>query len=156
VRVRLHAVTGTRGKLRDLCQAEGYGEADIFTIPDNVGERYAVFSPAGLLPAAVREALYGYGGDTGLDPVPALATKCTSNTDLTVWTCDLRQNVKFSNGAAFGSDDVITSFAAQWDTLNALHVGRTGDFEYWDSLIGQGKLNPTGPCGLANTAPCTP
>jgi glucose-6-phosphate isomerase len=46
-------VSGTRGKLRELCQAEGYGEADIFTIPDNVGERYAVFTPSGLLPAAV-------------------------------------------------------------------------------------------------------
>lgn len=45
-------VSGTGGKLRDLCQAEGYSEAEIFTIPNNVGERYAVFTPAGLLPAA--------------------------------------------------------------------------------------------------------
>jgi glucose-6-phosphate isomerase len=46
-------VSGTQSKLRNLCQAEGCTEADIFTIPDNVGERYAVFTPAGLLPAAV-------------------------------------------------------------------------------------------------------
>jgi glucose-6-phosphate isomerase len=46
-------VSGSRGKLRDLCLAEGVNEADIFTIPDHVGERYAVFTPAGLLPAAV-------------------------------------------------------------------------------------------------------
>ena len=65
------------------------------------------------------ESLYGYGGDTGLEPVPALATGCTANADLTVWTCALRPGVKFQDGAAFAADDVITSFAAQWDDLNA-------------------------------------
>jgi glucose-6-phosphate isomerase len=46
-------VTGTRGKLRDLCKAEGYRDEDILTIPDDVGGRYSVFTPAGLLPAAI-------------------------------------------------------------------------------------------------------
>jgi glucose-6-phosphate isomerase len=46
-------VTGARGKLRDWCAAEGYGENDLFTIPDDVGGRYSVLTPAGLLPAAV-------------------------------------------------------------------------------------------------------
>ncbi len=46
-------ITGATGKLRDLCKAEGYGDDDIFTIPDNVGGRYSVFTPVGLLPAAV-------------------------------------------------------------------------------------------------------
>src|SRR5262249_46308145 len=46
-------VTGTSGRLRELCRADGYGEADVFTIPDNVGGRYSVFTAAGLLPAAV-------------------------------------------------------------------------------------------------------
>jgi glucose-6-phosphate isomerase len=46
-------VTGAGGKLRELCKAEGYSEADILTIPDNVGGRYSVFTAAGLLPAAV-------------------------------------------------------------------------------------------------------
>jgi glucose-6-phosphate isomerase len=46
-------VTGSSGKLRDLCKAEGYGDDEIFAIPDNVGGRYTVFTPAGLLPAAV-------------------------------------------------------------------------------------------------------
>jgi glucose-6-phosphate isomerase len=45
-------VTGSAGKLRDLFRAEGYHDNDIFTIPDNVGGRYSVFTPAGLLPAA--------------------------------------------------------------------------------------------------------
>ncbi len=46
-------ITGPSGKLRDLCRAEGYAEDNIFTIPDGVGGRFSVFTPVGLLPAAV-------------------------------------------------------------------------------------------------------
>jgi glucose-6-phosphate isomerase len=46
-------VTGAAGKLRDLARAEGRKEEDVLTIPDNVGGRYSVFTPVGLLPAAV-------------------------------------------------------------------------------------------------------
>src|SRR5262249_14957525 len=46
-------VTGTTGKLRALCKADGYADENILTIPDNVGSRYSVFTAAGLLPAAV-------------------------------------------------------------------------------------------------------
>jgi glucose-6-phosphate isomerase len=47
------AVTAPSSKLRDLFRATGAGEDGILTIPDNVGGRFSVFSPAGLLPAAV-------------------------------------------------------------------------------------------------------
>lgn len=46
-------VTGPKGKLRDLCRADGYEDDDILTVPDDVGGRYSVFTPVGLLPAAV-------------------------------------------------------------------------------------------------------
>jgi glucose-6-phosphate isomerase len=46
-------VTGSTGKLHDLCNALGYTEDEVLNIPDNVGDRYSVFTPAGLLPAAV-------------------------------------------------------------------------------------------------------
>ncbi|MBX7104091.1 MAG: glucose-6-phosphate isomerase [Gemmataceae bacterium] len=46
-------VTGNPSKLRDLCVAEGIDPNDILPIPDNVGGRYSVFTPVGLLPAAV-------------------------------------------------------------------------------------------------------
>jgi glucose-6-phosphate isomerase len=46
-------VTGSTGKLRELCRALGYPNKDILTIPDTVGGRFSVFTPAGLLPAAV-------------------------------------------------------------------------------------------------------
>ncbi len=102
----------------------------------------------------ISESLYGYGGETGLEPVPALATGCTPNDDLTVWTCALRPGVKFQDGSDFAADDVITSFAAQWDNLSPLHIASTGQFAYWDGLIGGGKLNPPAPCGLPNSNPC--
>jgi peptide/nickel transport system substrate-binding protein len=41
---------------------------------------------------------------------PGLATGCKSNGALTVWTCKLRQGVKFSNGDSFTSADVKWSF----------------------------------------------
>ena len=45
------AVTGAEGKLRRLADADDY--RDTFTIPDDVGGRYSIFTPVGLLPAAV-------------------------------------------------------------------------------------------------------
>lgn len=46
-------ITGASGKLRELCRAEGFTDDDMLTIPDNVGGRFSVFTPVGLLPAAV-------------------------------------------------------------------------------------------------------
>lgn len=47
-------VTGPKGsRLRDMCRADGLPEDDILTIPDEVGSRFAAFTGAGLLPAAV-------------------------------------------------------------------------------------------------------
>jgi glucose-6-phosphate isomerase len=46
-------LTGTTGKLRELCKADGYKDDDMLAIPEDVGSRFSVFTPAGLLPAAV-------------------------------------------------------------------------------------------------------
>jgi glucose-6-phosphate isomerase len=46
-------ITGSTGKLRNVFQAGGYGPESILTIPDHVGSRFSVFTPAGLLPAAL-------------------------------------------------------------------------------------------------------
>ncbi len=46
-------IAGPNARLRALCKADGYDDNDILTIPENVGERFAVFTPAGLVPAAV-------------------------------------------------------------------------------------------------------
>jgi glucose-6-phosphate isomerase len=47
------AVAGEQSLLRDVFHAWGHPPDDILTIPDNVGERWSVFTPAGLLPAAL-------------------------------------------------------------------------------------------------------
>ena len=91
----------------------------------------------------IMEPLYSYeiGGTA---PEPLLATACEANADSTVWTCTLRDGVKFHNGATFDAADVVTSFAVQWDAKHPLHVGREGLFEYWGYLFG-GNLNPPPP-----------
>jgi glucose-6-phosphate isomerase len=48
---RIVAITdGKRGALRSLAETNGY---DTFVIPDNIGGRYSVLTPVGLLPIAV-------------------------------------------------------------------------------------------------------
>ncbi|HSL75730.1 MAG TPA: ABC transporter substrate-binding protein, partial [Candidatus Limnocylindrales bacterium] len=86
------------------------------------------------------EALYGYeiGGTAA---VPSLATECTPNDDASSWTCTLRDGVTFHDGATLDANDVVVSYAAQWDTKHPLHVGRSGAFEYFPGLWG-GYLNP--------------
>jgi ABC-type transport system substrate-binding protein len=81
----------------------------------------------------------------GTDSVPALATACDPNADLTVWTCKLRENVKFSDGSDFDANDVVMSYYVQWDQSSPLHKGRTGDFTYFAALWG----------GFMNAAPPT-
>jgi glucose-6-phosphate isomerase len=43
----------TDSRLRALCLADGFPEENLLPIPDDVGDRFQVFTPAGLLPAAV-------------------------------------------------------------------------------------------------------
>ena len=70
---------------------------------------------------------------------PGLATECEPNEDLTVWTCNLRQGVKFHDGSSLDANDVVMSWVVAWDASNPLHIGNTGAFEYftylwWDLL----------------------
>lgn len=53
VRQLIIPITGASGKLRELAKADGYPDEDILTIPDDVGGRFSVFTPVGLMPAAV-------------------------------------------------------------------------------------------------------
>ena len=91
----------------------------------------------------VNESLYAYK-IAGTEVEPSLATECKPNADLTVWTCTLREGVTFHDGATFDANDVVASYAAQWDTKNPNHVGRSGAFEYFPGLFG-GFLNPPPP-----------
>ena len=88
----------------------------------------------------VKESLYAYEIG-GTEAVPALAEECAPNDDLTEWTCTLRQGVTFHDGSAFDANDVVMSYAVQWDAEHPLHVGRDGSFTYFAALWG-GYLNP--------------
>lgn len=83
----------------------------------------------------INESLLSYKiGGTAVEP--ALAEKYEANADLTEWTFHLRQGVKFHDGSAFDANDVVTSYAVQWDAANPLHKGRTGTFSYFNALFG--------------------
>lgn len=85
----------------------------------------------------IGQSLYTYEIG-GLVPEPSLATSCDPNEDLTVWTCHLREGVKFHKGATLDANDVVLSYAVQWDLANPLHIGREtqGTFDYFPGLFG--------------------
>ena len=83
----------------------------------------------------ILEALYAYevGGTAA---IPSLAEECVPNDALDEWTCTLRDGVTFHDGAELDANDVVLSYAIQWDVEHELHVGRTGTFDYFSALWG--------------------
>lgn len=78
------------------------------------------------------EPLYQYEpGST--KPIPALATGCTANEDSTEWTCELREGVKFHDGADFNADAVIFNFDRWRFTDNPYHF-ESQVFEYYEYM----------------------
>lgn len=81
------------------------------------------------------ESLLAYEPGTGAI-IASLATEWSANDDLTEWTFVLREGVSFHDGSTLDADDVVLSYAAQWDAANPLHVGRDGNFTYFNALFG--------------------
>jgi ABC-type transport system substrate-binding protein len=77
----------------------------------------------------------------GASVTPALATACEPVPELTTWTCTLRSGVTFHDGTTLDANDVVLSFAAQWDAEHPLHAGREGGFGPFIDAFG-GFLNP--------------
>ncbi|MEP6639327.1 MAG: ABC transporter substrate-binding protein [Chloroflexota bacterium] len=92
-----------------------------------------------LVCAQMMEGLYAYD-PSGASTVPALAQRCDPNPELTVWTCKLRKGVTFHDGSVLDANDVVLSFAVQWDAEHPLHRGRDGTFRTFASWFG-GFLN---------------
>lgn len=76
---------------------------------------------------------YEFGGTKA---VPALAESWEVNADATEYTFTLRQGVTFHNGATFDANDVVATYAAQWDASNPNHKGNSGAFEYTVGFFG--------------------
>ena len=95
---------------------------------------------AQLVCAQLTEGLYAFD-QGGASVSPALAEGCEPNPELTVWTCTLRAGVVFHDGAALDANDVVLSFAVQWDAEHPLHRGRAGIFQPFIDAFG-GLLNP--------------
>jgi peptide/nickel transport system substrate-binding protein len=70
------------------------------------------------------QGLYGFPNGAKLEPV--LSTGCSHSKNLKTWTCGLRKNVKFSDGAPMTSADVKYSF----DRVQAIK----GDQGIWTLL----------------------
>jgi peptide/nickel transport system substrate-binding protein len=87
----------------------------------------------------IQESLLDYEtGGTAV--VPALSDTYTVSDDLTEWTFHLREGVTFTDGSTLDANDVVMSYAVNWDAANPLHVGRVNQFTYWGALFG--FLNP--------------
>jgi peptide/nickel transport system substrate-binding protein len=83
----------------------------------------------------ISNSLMGYKVG-GTDVVPGLATKCDASADGLTWTCSLRKGLKFSDGSALTANDVVETYAVQWDAADPLHTGGSGSFDYWPGLFG--------------------
>lgn len=81
------------------------------------------------------EPLYGFKINSG-DVEPHLAESCEPNEDLTVWTCTLRQGVKFHDGSDFDSEDVLATFDMGLNIGSPNHKGNTNIWSYYDTLWG--------------------
>ena len=95
---------------------------------------------ARLVCAQVMESLYAYD-PTGASTGPSLAQRCDPNPDLTIWTCTLRSGVLFHDGTTLDANDVVLSFAVQWDAEHPLHRGRENRFQPFIDAFG-GLLSP--------------
>lgn len=82
----------------------------------------------------ITEPLLGYEVG-GTDVVPVLAESYDVSEDGLTWTFNLRENVNFHDGSVLNANDVVMTYAVQWDAGNPLHVGRDGGFTYWTYLF---------------------
>ena len=102
--------------------------------PDETG------ATAFLVCSQLSEGLFGFAQGTAA-VVPVLAETCEVGADLMLWRCTLRSDVRFHDGTTLDANDVVLSFAAQWDADHPLHRGRENSFQPFVDTFG-GLLNP--------------
>jgi ABC-type transport system substrate-binding protein len=77
----------------------------------------------------------------GTAVIPSLAESWEISEDGLTWTFTLRDGVLFHDGSTLDANDVVMTYAVQWDAAHPLHVGRDGSFSYWTYLF-RAFLNP--------------
>jgi peptide/nickel transport system substrate-binding protein len=105
----------------------------LFCGDETDGETFSVCSQ-------INETLLNYNPETG-EVIPWLASEFAINEDATEFTFTIRDGVTFTDGSTLDAVDAYTSLLMAWDAAHPLHVGRTGNFEYFGSFFG-GFLNP--------------
>ena len=77
--------------------------------------------------------------------MPGLAKICAPNEDLTEWTCELRQGVRFHDGTFLDANDVVSSFWVQWDASHPFRQGNADQgYPYFHGYWGE-YLNAPSP-----------
>ena len=135
---RIYATTDkAKGALKNLATAEGY---ESFVVPDNVGGRYSVLTPVGLLPIAVagfdiRAMLAGAAEER-----EALMVKSADNA--AVQYAAMRNLLHLENGK---STEILVTYNPKLTFLA----------EWWKQLYGESEgkdLKGIFPASVANTA----
>ena len=97
-------------------------------------------------------ALYGWDDDSQV--VPLLAESFEANDDSTVWTCTLKQGIKFSDGSPITPEDVIFTFERITDPDDPKTAA--ANFTMLDKVVATGErtveFRLTEPNGLFNDA----
>ncbi len=119
---RITAVTDARrGSLRQLADAEGYAT---FVIPDDVGGRFSVLTPVGLVPLAAA----GVNVAALVDGARAMAEHCRSD--------DLRANPALLYAAVrYG----LYTKGFTTEVLSSFHGGMQLMQEWWKQLFGESE-----------------
>ncbi len=121
-RERIFATTDkARGALKTLSDAEGY---ETFVIPDDVGGRYSVLTPVGLLPIAVCGAdIDQIMSGAGDEMKAMLETRSFENP---AWQYAAARNVLYSNGKNI---EVLACFEPRFRFMS----------EWWKQLYGESE-----------------
>ena len=121
-RTRIYATTDkARGALKTLAMEEGY---ESFIIPDDVGGRYSVLTPVGLLPIAV----------SGADITAMMEGAAAARTDFS--TSELKNNIAYQYAAV---RNVLYNKGKTIEMLINYEPGLQYFSEWWKQLFGEGE-----------------